>query len=178
MLICDANRGWRRLDALRVLAGTTGLDYAMEQPCDRYDDCLAVRHAAQRPFKLDEAVRGIDDLLHAARDEACDLVAVKIAKAGGLTRTRIMRDWCASVGLPMTLEDVWGGDLIGTACAHLAASTPPAALLHTTDLHNYHAEHYAGGGPDVTDGRMHVPKTPGLGVTPDLDALGEPDKRY
>jgi L-alanine-DL-glutamate epimerase-like enolase superfamily enzyme len=178
LLLCDANRGWRRLDALRVLGGTAELAYAIEQPCDRYDDCLAVRRAAQRPFKLDESVRGMDDLVRATRDDACDMVAIKIAKSGGLARARVARDHCAALGLPMTVEDVWGGDLVGAACAHLAASTPPEALLHTADLHNYHAEHHAGGGPTVADGRMTVPTGPGLGYVPDANALGEPIGRY
>ena len=38
LLLCDANRGWRRIDALHVLSGTRDIDYALEQPCDRYDD--------------------------------------------------------------------------------------------------------------------------------------------
>ena len=178
LLLCDANRGWRRIDALQVIAGTAELDYALEQPCDRYDDCLAVRHAARRPFKLDESVRGMDDLVRATRDEACDMVAVKIAKSGGLARARVARDYCAALGLPMTVEDVWGGDLVGAACAHLAASTPPEALLHTADLHNYHAEHHAGGGPAVSQGRMAVPAGPGLGCAPDPEQLGEPLARF
>lgn len=177
LLLCDANRGWRRIDALAVVAATAELDYVLEQPCDRYDDCLALRRAAARPFKLDESVRCMEDLARATRDDACDLVAIKIAKAGGLHRARAMRDYCAALGLPMTVEDVWGGDLIGAACAHLAASTPPEALLHTTDLHNYHQEHHGGGGPAVADGRMAVPPGPGLGVSPDPDALGEPCDR-
>jgi len=174
LLLCDANRGWPRVDALRVLSRTADIEYVLEQPCDRYEDCLSVRRAAGRPFKLDESVRGIDDLSRSVHDDACDMVAVKIAKAGGLTRARVMRDYCAAVGLPMTVEDVWGGDLVAAACAHLAASTPPEALLHTADLHNYHAEHYAGGGPAVDGGRMAVPTGPGLGVEPDADSLGEP----
>ena len=174
MLLCDANRGWRRVDALRVVSATSQLEFALEQPCERYDDCLAVRRTAERPFKLDESVRSVDDVLRAHRDEACDITAVKIAKAGGLSRARVMRDLCSAIGLPMTVEDVWGGDLVGAACAHLAASTPPGTLLHTGDLHNYHVEHYAGGGPAVAGGNMSVPTSPGLGVLPDSQALGEP----
>lgn len=57
ILLADANTGWRRDEGLRVAAATADLDYYLEQPCLRYDDCLAVRRAAVQPFKLDETLQ-------------------------------------------------------------------------------------------------------------------------
>ena len=74
----------------------------------------------------------------------------------------------------MTVEDVWGSDIVTAALAHLAVSTPPDALLNTTDLHNYHEGHIATGAPTVAEGAMFVSDRPGLGVEPDLATLGAP----
>jgi len=174
LIICDANRGWRRDEAARVAAATRDLDYVLEQPCDSYDDCLSVRRRAQQTFKLDESLESAADLMRAQRDDAMDVACIKISKMGGLTKARFGRDFCAAAGIPACVEDVWGGDVVTAALAHLAASTPAHALLNTTDLHNYNAVHFATGAPVAENGHLHVSDTPGLGVTPDVDMLGEP----
>lgn len=176
--VCDANRGWRRDEAIRAAEATRDLDYILEQPCDRYDDCLSVRRRASQPFKLDETLASAGDLMRAHGDDAMDVACIKISKMGGLTKTRFGRDFCAAAGIPMCVEDVWGGDVVAAALAHLAASTPPDALLNTTDLHNYNALHFAAGAPLADGGKLYVSDEPGLGVTPDESVLGEPVAVY
>ncbi|MFO0891731.1 MAG: enolase C-terminal domain-like protein [Isosphaeraceae bacterium] len=61
---------------------------------------------------LDENVDSIDLLLRAHADRAMDVVNIKISKFGGLTRARQARDLCVTLGLGMTIEDSWGGDVI------------------------------------------------------------------
>jgi hypothetical protein len=41
---------------------------------------------------------------------------------------------CVSLGIAMTLEDSWGGDIVTAAIAHLAHSTPPLSRLDERDL--------------------------------------------
>ena len=173
-VLADGNRGWRRDEALQVAEATRHLNYVLEQPCSRYEDCLAVRRRAAQAFKLDESLQSFEDLVRARTDDALDVAAVKIAKSGGLTKARLARDFWAGLAIPMTVEDVWGGEIVTAALAHLAASTPPEALLNTTDLHNYNTVHFATGAPAVEDGHLLVSDRPGLGVTVDEDALGAP----
>ena len=78
----------------------------------------------------------------------------------------------------MTVEDVWGGEVATAAMAHLAASTPSAVLMNTTDLHNYNTVHLAAGAPESRDGRLFVSDAPGLGIEPLLEVLGEPVAVY
>jgi L-alanine-DL-glutamate epimerase-like enolase superfamily enzyme len=59
------------------------------------------------------------------RDQAADVINLKISKVGGLTRARQIRDLCVSLGIGMNIEDTWGGDIVTAAIAHLAHSTPP-----------------------------------------------------
>jgi L-alanine-DL-glutamate epimerase-like enolase superfamily enzyme len=178
IVICDANRGWRRDEAVRVAAATRDLDYVLEQPCDRYDDCLTVRRRAPQPFKLDETLKGAQDILRALNDDAMDVACIKVSKLGGLSKSRFARDLCAAAGIPMCVEDVWGGDIVAAALAHLAVSTPSDVFLNTTDLHNYNDLHFAAGAPVAERGRLIVGDEPGLGVTPDENVLGEPVASY
>ncbi|MDX1521820.1 MAG: mandelate racemase/muconate lactonizing enzyme family protein [Anaerolineae bacterium] len=178
IILADANTGYRKDDALRVAAATRGLDYYYEQPCERYADNLFVRRQATQPFKLDESLKAIDDLLQAGVDNACDVACIKISKMGGLTKARFARDYCAQLGIPMTVEDTWGGEIVTAALGHLAVSTPPDFLLNTTDLHNYNTVHFADNAPKNVEGHLLVADRPGLGSTPDLDVLGEPVAVY
>ena len=66
-----------------------------------------------------------------------DVVNIKISKLGGLTRARQVRDLCVSLGIAMTIEDSWGGDIVTAAISHLAHSTPTEFLFTSTDFNSY-----------------------------------------
>lgn len=174
IILADANTGYRKDDALRVASATRDLDFYYEQPCERYADNLFVRQKALQPFKLDEQLKTVDDLLQAGVDNACDVACIKISKMGGLTKSRFARDYCTFLGIPMTVEDVWGGEIVTAALGHLAISTHPNYMLNTTDLHNYNSVHFAEGAPMNVDGRLTISNRPGLGLDIDIDKLGEP----
>ena len=63
-----------------------------------------------------------------------DVVNLKISKLGGLTKARQARDLCVSLGIAMTLEDSWGGDIVTAAIAHLAHSTPTGVPVHAPPI--------------------------------------------
>ena len=146
-LIADANTGWLRHDAMRVAVAVRDVDVYIEQPCASYEECLSVRRHTDRPFVLDESIDGIDALLRGHADLAMDVVNLKIGKFGGLSRTRQARDLCVSLGIAMTLEDTWGGDIVTAAIAHLAHSTPPELLFTATDFNSYVTVGIADGAP-------------------------------
>jgi L-alanine-DL-glutamate epimerase-like enolase superfamily enzyme len=173
-LVADANTGWLMHDALRVVRAVSDVDVYIEQPCRTYDECLTVRRHCDHPFVLDENVDSLELLLRAHGDRAMDVVNIKISKFGGLTRARQARDLCVSMGIAMTIEDSWGGDIITAAIAHLAHSTPTEFLFTATDFNSYVTVSTAEGAPRRVDGRMAAPGAPGLGVTPRMDVLGEP----
>ena len=173
-LIADANTGWTQHEAIRVVRAVRDVDVYIEQPCASYEECLAVRRATDHPFVLDENVDGIEMLVRGKADLAMDVVNLKIAKFGGLTRLRLARDLCVSLGIAMTVEDTWGGDIVTAAIAHLAHSTPPEFLFTSTDFNSYVTVSIAEGAPQKANGRLAAPLAPGLGVTPRMDVLGKP----
>jgi L-alanine-DL-glutamate epimerase-like enolase superfamily enzyme len=173
-LIADANTGWLTHDAMRVVRAVRDMDVYIEQPCLSYEECLSVRRHTDHPFVLDEVIDSIDALLRGKADHAMDIVNIKISKFGGLTKARQARDLCMSLGLAMTLEDSWGGDITTAAIAHLAHSTPPEFLFTTTDFNSYVTVSTAEGAPRRVNGRMSSSTAPGLGVKPKMDVLGKP----
>lgn len=171
-LVADANTGWLQHEAMRVVSAVRDVDVYIEQPCLTYEECLAVRRHCPRPFILDENIDGIDMLLRARADLAMDAVNLKISKFGGLTKTRQARDLCVSLGIAMTLEDSWGGDITTAAIAHLAHSTPPEFVFTCTDFNSYVTVSTADGAPKRVNGRMAASTEPGLGIKPRLELLG------
>jgi L-alanine-DL-glutamate epimerase-like enolase superfamily enzyme len=173
-LVADANTGWLMHEALRVVRGVHDIDVYIEQPCLSYDECLSVRRRTSHPFVLDECVDGVEMLMRGRADQAMDVVNLKISKLGGLTRARQVRDLCASVGIAMTIEDTWGGDIATAAIAHLAHSTPTELLFTSTDFNSYVTVSTATGAPQRNAGRMSASKAPGLGISPRMEVLGKP----
>lgn len=74
----------------------------------------------------------------------------------------------------MTVEDVWGCQIVTAALGHLAISTPPDAYLNTTDLQSYNDVELCPPSAYAVDGRLVVSDDPGLGVDPDPAVVGEP----
>jgi len=173
-LVADANTGWLQHDALRVVRGVHDIDVYIEQPCATYEECLAVRAHCHHPFVLDEVINDVPSLLLAAADRAMDVVNLKISKFGGLTKLRLARDLCAELGIAMTIEDTWGGDIVTAAIAHLAHSTPEALRFTSTDFNSYVTVGIADGAPQRVHGSMAAATTPGLGVQPRPAVLGSP----
>jgi len=173
-LVADANTGWLMHEAMRVVGAVRDVDVYIEQPCATYEQCLGVRRNTQLPFVLDEVIDSIDAILRAAADGAMDVVNIKISKFGGLTKARLARDLCVSLGVAMTIEDSWGGDIVTAAIAHLAHSTPTEFLFTSTDFNSYVIQAIADGAPQRNNGRMAASTEPGLGVHPKIDVLGDP----
>jgi len=174
VLVADANTGWLTHQALRVVRAVSDVDVYVEQPCLSYPECLTVRRRTSHPFVLDETIDGVDALLRAHAEGAMDVVNLKISKVGGLTKARQIRDLCVSLGIAMTIEDSWGGDVTTAAIAHLAHSTPEELRFSATDFNSYVTVSTAEGAPKRKNGRMAASAEPGLGVRPRLKVLGRP----
>jgi L-alanine-DL-glutamate epimerase-like enolase superfamily enzyme len=103
-----------------------------------------------------------------------DVINLKISKVGGLTKARQIRDLCVTLGIAMTIEDSWGGDVTTASIAHLAHSTPADLRFSATDFNSYVTVSTAAGAPQRHNGQMSASTEPGLGVTPRMEVLGAP----
>jgi L-alanine-DL-glutamate epimerase-like enolase superfamily enzyme len=174
ILVADANTGWLAHEALRVVRAIRDVDVYVEQPCATYEDCLTVRRHTDHPFVLDETIQDLPALVRGWADRGMDVVNVKISKFGGLTKARLVRDLCVELGIAVTIEDTWGGDITTAAIAHLAHSTPPELLFTATDFNSYVTVSTAEGAPQRSHGRLAASGQAGLGVRPRADVLGTP----
>jgi len=173
VLIADANTGWLMHQAARVVRAVKDIDVYIEQPCETFEECYSIRKMTDHPFVLDESIDGLPILLRANSLQAMDVVNIKISKFGGLTKARQARDLCVSLGIAMTIEDSWGGDIITAAISHLAHSTPTELLFSSTDFNSYVTISNANDAPQRNNGRLAASTAPGLGITPKMEVLGQ-----
>jgi L-alanine-DL-glutamate epimerase-like enolase superfamily enzyme len=175
IIVGDANCGWRLNEALIAARGMERLErFYFEQPCPTMEECIEVRRHTSLPMVYDEVVNDVATLLRAAREGGAGAFNLKVSKVGGLTKARLMRDLGQELGLQVTIEDTWGGDIVSATSAHLAASTKPRALLSVSFMNDWTNEHVAGYQPRSKSGFGSAPSGPGLGIAVDETMLGEP----
>ncbi len=174
----DANRGYSPAEAIRLceLAEKydVGLDL-LEQPVEAYDlpGMAEVRRAVNILIEADESCFTIHDAAHVIREEAADVLNIKIAKAGGLLNATKMATLAKEAGLQVVLGTAFGVGPKIAAKLHLAAATEgliDAVEFTELGLHGPMLE----GEQDALlslpldeDGCLPVPTGPGLGVTLD-----------
>jgi L-alanine-DL-glutamate epimerase-like enolase superfamily enzyme len=169
----DWNCGADALTATRVGRAVSHLDIMLEQPCETIEECAHVRAATGLPMKLDESAHDLHSIMAGHRAGCMDAVALKLSKMGGLSAMRRARDLCLALGTQMCIEDTWGSDVTTAALLHLAISTPARGIMNTCDLSHYVGPRLDPNAPSRRDGRITPPVGSGLGVTPDIERLGQ-----
>jgi O-succinylbenzoate synthase len=172
LLQVDANTAYTLADA-RHLARLDPFDLLLiEQPLPEDDirGHAALARQITTPVCLDESIESAKDAADAIVAGACAIVNVKPGRVGGYLEARRIHDVCAAHGVP-----VWCGGMLETGIGRAAnvalAALPNFTLPGDTSASNrYYAE-------DITepfvleDGRLAVPTTPGIGVSPLPDVL-------
>jgi len=179
IVLYDVNRGWTRQQALRVMSATEDLNVMFEQPCETLYDIAAISHKHASPVSVDESLVILQDAARIARDGLAEVFGIKLNRVGGLTKAARMRDVALAHGIDMFVMATGGSVLADTEALHLAATIPDDnchAVWACQDMLT--VDIASGRGPRNIDGHLHLPETPGLGVHPDEEALGDPVAVY
>jgi L-alanine-DL-glutamate epimerase-like enolase superfamily enzyme len=174
VIYCDANAGWNTFAALQFADATRTIEYVYEQPCTTLDENMVVRRHVAKPMVLDESVTTLEDLLAIHRMGLADGITLKIARVGGVMRTRELRDLAVDMGLLVTVEDTGGAEIDTAAMAHLSLSTPGENRMHAIAFHQWVNIRTAHNAPPVHGSKMGLPEGPGLGIDVDEASLGDP----
>jgi cis-L-3-hydroxyproline dehydratase len=174
IVIADSNGGWNLLDARIAMNAMAGLPVFVEQPCRTTEDSVLAARGSRLPLVLDESIVTLADVYEAKHAAGVSSINVKLSRVGGLTGAARMRDVMQELNLMVSVEDMWGGDVITAAVSHIAATTRPESLLMTSFMNDWTDGHLAGHQPRAAGGRGSAPTGPGLGIDVDASALGEP----
>ena len=174
VIIADSNGGWNLQAAIIAVRLMNDLDLYVEQPCRETADCAIVKSMTALPMVMDETIVTASDLYRAKYEVKAGTINIKLGRLGGISAAVQMRDLAQNLGITFCLEDMWGGDVISAAVAHVAASSTPEGLLHASFFNDWTNEHVAGYQPRSENGKGSAPTAPGLGIKVDRSMLGKP----
>lgn len=173
-LAVDANRSLTTRDTLLLSISCKQIPIVIEQPCNTMDEIASIRPQIHHPVYLDENTETINDVLRAISLGICDGFGLKLTRLGGLNAFTTVREICAARSLPHSCDDTSGGDIIAAACVHAGATVDPGLLEGVWIGAPYYEEHYdPENGIQIKDGHIDLPRTPGLGITPDESRIGK-----
>lgn len=177
--IVDANGGLTTETALRMIRLLpANADIVLEAPCATWRECKSLRQRTAVPIHYDELAINEASAVQMLAEDAADGIGLKISKNGGLTRARRIKDICLAAGYTMTVQETAGSDVAFAAIVHLAQTVPGWWLRGALDSREMVTVRTADGEFDVKGGMVKAPRSPGLGVAPRMDVLGEPVASY
>jgi gluconate/galactonate dehydratase len=105
-------------------------------------------------------------------EQAVDVIAPDLPKVGGMRETRKIADMADTYYMPVAMHNV--SSPVGTmASAHVATAIPNSLAV---EFHSYELEWWDDlyeGAPIIEDGRIEIPEESGLGLTLDMDTVGD-----
>lgn len=169
VLRADANGGMNFGDALRLLPKLAAFDLdIVEQPLPAWDlaGMAALAKAVQMPLSADESLTTARSLLEISRHEAARVVQTKSAKNGGIHFIRLLWQIAETVGIGIFPGNHPSTSLNVAAVAHLAAAWPGELLVgdFQTGADDMLGDDIVQEPVRVADGKVQIPKGPGLGV--------------
>jgi L-alanine-DL-glutamate epimerase-like enolase superfamily enzyme len=174
IIVADSNGGWSLAAAKLALQGMAGLPVYVEQPCRSTVDCILAHRGSSLPLVLDESIINNDEVFRAKYEANAVSINLKFGKLGGLSNLIKARDLLQDLNMAVSVEDMWGGDIITAATSHIAATTRPESLLMTPFFNDWTDGHLANYSPRSSGGYGSAPTTPGLGIEVDTAKLGRP----
>jgi o-succinylbenzoate synthase len=169
----DANRAWSVDEAVARIRELERFDLEfVEQPCRALEDLRQVRGRVSTPIAADESVGSARAVRRAVELEACDVVNVKLAGAGGFRAAREALRLARSRGLGAFLSSTLDGPWGIAAALQLAASEDLQLACGLATLELFDSP-LARALPSPRNGTLAVPTGPGLGVEVPAEALIE-----
>ena len=152
----------RRLDGL-------GLEF-FEDPTGEMEGLARLKAAVKTPVATNMWVVKDEQLAPAIRRQAVDVVLGDLFMWGGIDALRRMAKASHAFGLKPALHSVYETGISTVANLHLASALPEVEYPNDASLHFMSADVLAEPQP-VVDGKMTLPKGPGLGVALDRQKL-------
>lgn len=157
-LMVDANQQWNRATALRMGRRLEEFDLVwIEEPLDAYDaeGHAALATALDTPIATGEMLASVAEHERLISHRACDIIQPDAPRVGGITQFLRLAALADHAGLDLAPHFAMEIHL------HLAAAYPREPWVEHFDwlnpLFNERLE--------ISEGRMHVPDRPGLGVS-------------
>jgi len=180
-LRADANQGYNVKQAIRLCRLAEKYDVRLElieQPVAAWDlqGMAMVRRSVDTMVEADESCFTIHDAMQLIRHESCDVLNIKLCKAGGLYAAKKIAALAEASGMRCVLGTSFGLGIEDAAKLHLASSTMAVVdAVEFTELGHHPnllaAPHDKELALPLEDGCLPVPDAPGFGVELDQEQV-------
>ena len=165
----DANQGWSAKEAVRTIRKfeEEGLDIELvEQPVKAHDfeGLKYVTERVETDIMADESAFGPFEVFRLLSMRACDMINIKLMKAGGLHNAVKIANFAETVGVQCMMGCMLESKVGITAAASLAAGKK---IVTRADLDAavLLAEDPVVGGVSFQQNQLLISEEPGLGIT-------------
>ncbi|OHE97138.1 mandelate racemase/muconate lactonizing enzyme domain-containing protein [Colletotrichum orchidophilum] len=176
----DPNAAWNVETAKWVAKELDGIVEYLEDPSPEINGMAAVAKEAPMPLATNMAVVAFSHLPVSIRQNAVQVILADHHFWGGLRRSQTLAAICATWGMRLSMHSNSHLGISLAAMTHLAAATPN--LDYACDTHwpwkPRDEDVVVDGALEWTDGGVHVPTAPGLGVELDRRKLARLHQLY
>ncbi|TDP92257.1 o-succinylbenzoate synthase [Halanaerobium saccharolyticum] len=164
----DANQGWQPKEAVSIIKTMEAENLnpeLIEQPVKAadYEGLKFVRDNVLTPVMADESLFSAQDCLSLLKMQACDLINIKLMKAGGIYNALKINAIAEAYGIEVMLGSMLEAKVSVTAAAHLTAAKKNITRLDL-DAPLYLAEDPVVGGMIINGPEISFPNKNGLGI--------------
>lgn len=164
----DANQGWSRADAVKVLNGIAplGIQYC-EEPIARWDfmNLKTVRKKSKVKIMADESCCDEHDAARLIALKSCDMFNLKLGKSSGLYRALKIIRLAEQAKMPMQIGGFMESGLAMTANAHLGFTSRYIQYFDFDTPMMFTEEPVTGGIRYGKSGEVNLPEGNGLGAS-------------
>ncbi|MGE1062367.1 dipeptide epimerase [Megasphaera paucivorans] len=165
----DANQAWKPKEAVRIIREweDAGMDIELvEQPvrADDFDGLKFVTDHVMTDIMADEAAYTVRDVWRLLSMRACDMINIKLMKAGGLHNALDMAAMAKAAGVSCMAGCMLESKVGITAAASLMAGKR-CMQLADLDAADLLAADPVRGGVSYNHSKLILPEAPGLGIT-------------
>jgi glucarate dehydratase len=174
----DPNTNWTVPTSIQVGQELSGVLEYLEDPTEGLAGMAEVARAVPMPLATNMCVTTFEDLPPAVAQDSVQVVLSDHHFWGGLRESQLLAGVCRTFGLGLSMHSNTHLGISLAAMTHLAAATPNLSYACDTHIPWQCEDVVQAGVLEFVDGSVPVPRTPGLGVELDRDALGRLHEQY
>ncbi|MFF9689565.1 glucarate dehydratase family protein [Streptomyces sp. NPDC014623] len=174
----DPNAAWSVATSIEVAGRLEGVLEYLEDPTPGLDGMAEVARETPVPLATNMCVVAFGQLAPAVERGSVQVVLSDHHYWGGLHRSRLLSGICDTFGMGLSMHSNSHLGISLAAMTHLAAATPNLGYACDTHWPWKSEEVVVPGALSFTDGAVRVPRSPGLGVELDRDALARLHEQY
>ena len=178
----DSNQGWKVKQTIKILAKLEAFDLEfIEQPVKANDfkGLRKLRKHTSIPIMADESVCSPEDASKIIKNQAVDLINIKLMKSGGLLKAKEIIKIAEQSKIPCMVGCMCESNIGITAAVHLACGMTNVKFADLDSDILLKDKLVLKGGAALNSSKRIASSSPGLGIAKlDEKLLGKPIRRY